>query len=76
MEKASEPPQYATPSDIRWLQQQIERAERRTRILLDMLVAKKIITEAEAKIFNETKTNSEEILEWYLAELKKKESTK
>jgi len=75
MEKASEP-QYATQSDIRWLQQQIERAERRMRILLDMLVAKKVINEAEAKIFQETKTNSEELLEWYIGTLKEKQTTK
>lgn len=76
MEKASEQPQYATQSDIRWLQQQIERADRRTRMLLDMLIAKKIITEAEAKIFTETKTNSEELLEWYIGTLKEKQTTK
>jgi len=74
--KSPEQPQYATQSDIRWLQQQVERTDRRTRMILDLLVAKKVITEAEAKIFYETRTNSEELIEWYLTELKKKETTK
>jgi len=76
MEKSSEPPQYMTQSDYRWLQQQIERSDRKLRILLDMLIAKKVINEAEAKIFQETKTNSEELLEWYIGTLKEKQTTK
>jgi hypothetical protein len=65
-----EPPQFATLSDYRWQQQQIERTERKVRMILDMLIAKKIITEAEAKIFQET--NSEEIVKWFMERNKTK----
>lgn len=56
-------------SDIRWLQQRLENAEKKIRILIDMLVSQKVLTPELAKVFSETKGDKGDntaVLKWYL----------
>jgi len=62
--------------DTTWLERRIERLERQIRMLYDFLESKKILDEKTRQMFTETKTNSDELIEWYIKELKEKQTTK
>lgn len=58
--------------DPSYLEKRMERIERRINMLLDFLESKKILDENIKKMFFETKADSEELIKWYVEELKKK----
>lgn len=58
------------PYQIDWINRRLDRIEAKMRLLTRLLIEKKIIGVDIAKSIEET--SSEEILDWYLDELKKK----
>jgi hypothetical protein len=67
--------EVAPSFDVSYLERRMERIERQLRMLFDYLEAKKILDEKIRQMFSETKTNNEELIEWYISELKKKQIT-
>jgi len=71
MEVSKSTPAYAYQSVITWINQRIDRIEKKCKFIIAIMADKKIITPELAKAIFETKTEEQlSLIEWYLKEMK------
>jgi hypothetical protein len=71
MEVSKSTPAYAYQSDITWINQRIDRIEKKCKFIIAIMADKKIITPELAKAIFETKTEEQlSLIELYLKEMK------
>jgi hypothetical protein len=71
MEASKPTPAYAYQSDISWINQRIDRIEKKCKLIIAIMADKKIIAPELAKAIFETKPEEQlSLIEWYLKEKK------